>query len=181
MIIDVIFLILMVLACFKGLSKGLIVAVFSILAFIIGLAAALKLSAAVSVKLAGHMDSSKWLPVISFLLVFIAVAILINICGRLVQKTFELVMLGWINRLGGAALYMILYSMIMSIFLFYAAQIHFIKPETAAASAVYPYLEPLGPKVINALGAIIPWFSNMFGELKTFFSDKAPATGKSPG
>ncbi len=44
MLIDIIVVILLVMAIFKGLRKGLIVAVFSFLAFLIGLAAALKLS-----------------------------------------------------------------------------------------------------------------------------------------
>ena len=41
MIIDIIFVVLLGLAFFKGGSKGLIVAVFSLLGFIIGMAAAM--------------------------------------------------------------------------------------------------------------------------------------------
>ncbi len=51
MIIDIAFALLMVLAIFKGLRKGLILGIFSLLAFLIGLAAALKLSAVVAVYL----------------------------------------------------------------------------------------------------------------------------------
>ena len=72
MIIDIAFLLVMVIAIFKGLSKGLIVGIFSLLAFIIGLAAALKLSALVAAYLNKNvLSATKWLPVISFLLVFI--------------------------------------------------------------------------------------------------------------
>jgi membrane protein required for colicin V production len=74
MIIDVAFLITMIVAVFKGFSKGLIVGIFSFIAFLIGLAAALKLSTVV----AHHFESSagiaaKWLPSISFVLVFLLV------------------------------------------------------------------------------------------------------------
>ena len=48
MIIDIAFAIVMILAIFKGFSKGFIVGIFSLLAFIIGLAAALKLSVVVA-------------------------------------------------------------------------------------------------------------------------------------
>jgi len=51
MFVDVIFVILMVMALFKGYTRGLIVAVFSFGAFLIGLAAALKLSAVVAQRL----------------------------------------------------------------------------------------------------------------------------------
>lgn len=170
MLIDVIFLILMALACWKGLRKGLIVAVFSIVGFIIGIAAALKLSTAVAAKLSTQVNGgAKWLPALSFLLVFIAVAFLINFCGKLIQKTFETVMLGWANRLAGAILYILLYTFIYSVFLFYAVQLNFIKIETTAASASFPYLIPLAPKVINGFGILIPWFKDMFEQLQHFF------------
>jgi len=48
MLIDLIFALLLVMAIIKGYQKGFIVAFFSIIAFIIGLAAALKLSAVVA-------------------------------------------------------------------------------------------------------------------------------------
>ena len=49
MFIDTLFLLAMIAALFKGYTKGLVVAVFSFAAIIIGLAAALKLSSAVAV------------------------------------------------------------------------------------------------------------------------------------
>ena len=176
MLIDAIYMILLVLACIKGLRKGFIIAVFSVLGFIIGIAAALKLSAVVAVKLAEHTGVGKWLPPLSFLLVFIAVAFLVNLAGRLIQKTFETVMLGWVNRLAGAALYILLYSIIYSVFLFYAVQLHFIKNDTTINSVVYPYLQPLAPIIIDGIGKIIPWFKDMFLQLEKFFSSIAKKT-----
>ena len=56
MLIDIIAFILLLVAAFKGLRKGLIVAVFSFLAFIIGLAAALKLSTAMADYIGENVD-----------------------------------------------------------------------------------------------------------------------------
>jgi membrane protein required for colicin V production len=174
MLIDITFGILMILAVYKGFSKGFIVALFSVLGFIIGIAAALKLSAIVAAKLSTQIDGgSKWLPAVSFLLVFIAAAFLVNFIGRIIQRTFETIMLGWLNRIAGILLYAILYSMILSVFLFYAVQLNFIKPQTISESAVYPYLQPIAPKVINGFGSVIPWFKNMFEQLQQFFGGVA--------
>ena len=169
MFIDVAYIILIAIACYKGLRKGFIVAVFSVLGFIIGIAGALKLSAIVAVKLAAHTGAAKWLPAVSFLLVFLAVAFIVNVVGKVIQKTFETVMLGWINRLAGVALFILLYSIIYSVFLFYAVQLHFIKPDTVSQSFIYPVLQPLAPKIINLVGSFVPWFKNMFTELEGFF------------
>lgn len=169
MIIDLVFLILIGIACYKGYSKGFIIAIFSVLGFIVGLAAALKLSTTAASMLQEHTNLGKWLPALSFLLVFIAAAFAVKVIGKIIQKTFETVMLGWANRIAGILLYALMYSIIYSIFLFYAAQLHFIKAETIAASTVYMYIQPLGPKVIEGFGVIIPWFKNMFAELEQFF------------
>ncbi len=174
MFIDIVFLLLILLACVKGFSKGLIVALFSIIGFIVGIAAALKLSAYAAEKLSGTFNAGKWLPFISFMLVFLAVMILVNIGARLLQKSVELIMLGWVNRIGGIILYALLYSIVFSIFLFYAVQLKFLSAETIAASQVYSYIQPLGPAIINSLGTVIPWYKDMFAQLQEFFG-KIPA------
>jgi len=120
MFIDLVFFILMIMAIFKGMSKGFIVAVFSLLAFIIGLAAALKLSAAVAVHLHEKMNvSGYWLPFLSFLIVFIAVVFIIRWGAALVKKAAGIVFLGWIDTLAGILLYVFMYLMIYSVILFF--------------------------------------------------------------
>ena len=168
--IDIIFLVLIALACFKGLRRGLIMAIFTMLGVFIGLAVALKFSAVAATKISVYTGDAKWLPFISFTVVLIAVNIIVRLAGRLIEKSFQIVMLGWANRLAGALLYIFMYSIVYSIFLFYAVQIHFIKPETISSSIVYPYLQPLGPAIIGRLGTVIPWFKNTIGELEKFFS-----------
>ncbi len=171
MIVDLVFAVLMVLAVIQGCRRGLIVAVFSFIAIIVGLAAALKLSAAVA-KHIGHAVkiSDKWLPIISFILVFIVVILLIRLGAKAIQRITETVMLGWVNRLGGIILYAAIYTTVLSIFLFYAKQIKIIKPETIQASVTYPFIKPWGPKAIDSLAVVIPFFKDMFTELEQFFS-----------
>ena len=170
MFIDIIFLLLMLVAVFKGYSKGFIVALFSVVGFIVGLAAALKLSAFAAGKLSGTFNASgKWLPVVSFLLVFIVVVLLVRLGARLLQSSIELAMLGWVNRIAGILLFALLYAILFSVFLFYAVQLNVFSAESIAASNVYPYIQPLGPKVIDSLGTVIPWFKDMFSELQHFF------------
>ena len=171
MLIDAVFAMLILLACVKGYRKGLIVALFSMIAFIAGLAAALKLSSVVAVKLSTNINATgKWLPVISFIAVFLIVVLLVNLAGKLLQKSVEMLLLGWVNRAGGIILFVLLYSIIFSVILFYAVQLHFIKKETIAASQCYAFIQPLGPAVIDKLGGIIPFFKDMFSQLEQFFN-----------
>jgi membrane protein required for colicin V production len=169
--IDIIFAIFMVMAIIKGYRKGLVVAAFSIVAYIIGLAAALKLSAVVAGYLQHNINvSNRWLPFISFAVVFIAVVILVNWAGKLVQETFEMVMLGWLNRIGGVVFYAALYIIIFSIFLFYAEKIHLINDDSFKNSATYSFVKPWGPVVIDSFGKLVPVFKEMFTQLESFFA-----------
>lgn len=170
MIIDILYALLLVLAIIKGYQRGLIVGVFSFLAIIIGLAAALKLSLVAAGYIGSAVNiSSAWLPFISFLLVFIGVVILIRLGANAIESTVEVVMLGWLNRLGGMLLYMALYTLVYSVLLFYADKMAFLQPATKEASVCFSLISPLGPQVINTVGQLLPWFRDMFADLTTFF------------
>lgn len=172
MVIDLLFLCVLALALFKGLQRGLIVAVFSLVAFIVGLAAALKLSAVAAIYLQEHWDvSTKWAPVLSFALVFLVVVLLIRIAANLIETTVEIAWLGWVNKVGGVLLYMVLYTIIFSILLFFAVQLRMISDETLQASVCYAFIEPWGPVVMNGFGRLIPVFRDLFTELEDFFGN----------
>lgn len=170
MIIDLIFLAFMAMAIFKGFQKGLVVAVFSIVAFIVGLAAALKLGALVAVWLGESTTiNAKWLPFLAFIIVFAGVVMIIHWGAKLIEKAVELAFLGWANKIGGVVLYAVLYSFILSVLLFFAAQMHVFTSTTIEESRIYIFIQPWGPKVLDAVGKVVPVFSNVFADLQEFF------------
>lgn len=174
MIIDIIFLLLMLFAVIRGIRKGFIFALFSIAAFIIGLVAALKLSAVVANRLSGNGTADgKWWPLISFVLVFLAVAFLVSLGGKLVEKTFDAAMLGGVNKLAGVVIFILLYSLVFSIFLFYAQQLHILTPADATSSRLYAYIQPLGPNFMNMIGKFAPMLKDIFSQLERFFENVA--------
>jgi len=174
MLIDIAYLLVIVMAVIRGLRRGLIVGLFSIIAVIIGLAAALKLSAVAAGYLSGSTNISvKWIPVISFIIVFVLVILLVRLVANLIKKTVELAFLGPLDRLGGVILYVILDTIIFSILLFYAEQTNLISQETIDKSRTYSWLQPIGPYVIDGLGKFIPFFKDLFHQLEEFFGKVA--------
>jgi membrane protein required for colicin V production len=172
MLIDTVALVLLIISVFKGFTKGFIVALFSFLAFIIGLAAALKLSTLAASYIGNAVNiSQRWLPVIAFLVVFLIVALAIRLGAKMLEGVVKLAMLGWLNRLGGIILYILIYFFIFSILLFYAQQLHLLKPETIEASVSYPWIQPIAPKIMSIMGAVIPFFKDMFDQLLQFFQN----------
>ena len=172
MFIDIIAIVLIVLSIIKGFQKGLVVAIFSLLAFIIGLAAAIKLSSAVAAYFGANTSvSHRWLPIIAFVVVFFIVALLVRLGAKMIEGALRMATLGWANKLGGILFYFLLYFFVFSIVLFYCTQLHLIKPETIQTSATYPIIYPMAPVILDGLGTVVPIFKNMFGQLENFFDN----------
>ncbi len=172
MIIDLILGVIILIAIFKGYQRGLIIGLFSLVSVIIGLAAAMKLSTVVAGYIGEAVNvSDEWLPVISFAIVFIVVVLLIRLGANAIERTVEVVMLGWLNKLGGIIFYVAIYTVVFSVLLFYAEQVNLVRPETIEKSISYSYVQPWGPRVINSVGSIVPLFRDMFAELERFFEN----------
>lgn len=172
MIIDIIYLLLIIAAVIKGYDRGFIVAVFSHIAIIIGLAAALKLSAGLA-ELLLKSTSLRWVPFFSFILVMVGVVFIVRLIAGLIQKSVRLIMLGGIDRLGGILLYAALYTTIFSVVLFFAGKIHLLPNDIDNTSKTYGFIAPWGPTIINGVGVVLPWFKDMFSQLEAFFGSAA--------
>ena len=121
--------------------------------------------------------SAKWMPFIAFALVFLIVVVLVRLGAKLIEKTFQVVLLGWVNRIGGILFYAALYLIIFSIFIFYAEKLQLLQPATIQSSVTYKFVQPWGPKLMDNFGSLIPVFKDMFTELGDFFnslSNKIP-------
>jgi membrane protein required for colicin V production len=170
MILDLITLGILILAVFKGISKGLLVAVFSLLAFVVGIAAALKLSAVTANWLEGSVNvSARWLPLIAFLLVFIIVVIIVNKTGQLLEKTVEWAFLGWLNKSGGILFFSLLYLLFWSVILFYLGKMNIITEKQMEQSVTYPVIAPWGPQSMKWIAQAVPVLKDVFEDIQRFF------------
>jgi len=180
MTLDLITAVLAVLAIIKGYKKGALLAAFSYLALIIGIAAAMKLSVVVAGYLTSQSMHGKWLSFLSFVLVLLIVIVAIKLVAKMLENVIQAVMLGWANRIAGIILYGLVYFTIYSVLLFYTVKMGLTGPGTINASISYPYFHNLGPWVINHFAAVVPWFKDMFKHLSDFFAEMAariPAQG----
>jgi len=177
MLIDLITIALIILSIIKGFRKGFIIAIFSLLAFFVGLAAALKLSAVVASYLEVKTNiSHRWLPILAFALVFFLVVLLVRLGAKAIEGALRMATLGWLNKIGGIIFYIVLYFFIYSIILFYATQLHVLKPQAVQTSATYPIIYPIAPVAMETLGNFVPIFKNIFVDLESFFDHLSKKT-----
>jgi membrane protein required for colicin V production len=171
MFIDSLFVILIISAFIKGYTRGLIVAIFSSLAILIGIVAAIKLSAVVANYLYQNAHlSMQWLPIISFTLVMFAVILGVRLLAKMLQKTVEFALMGWVNKAGGILLYICIYITLFSVFIFYLEKMSLLSQPAIADSKFYPFVQPWGPKAVNGFGYVVPLFKGLFTQLEYFFT-----------
>jgi membrane protein required for colicin V production len=174
--IDIFFYIIVCLAIIQGWRKGLILALFSMVCGLIGLAAAVKLSAVLAIHMKSDLHlTNRFLPVIAFVLVFILAILIIRWAGKLLEKLVQMVLLGWLNKLGGMLLFLILYLSVYSVILFYGTRTQVISKQAMADSQIYSLIAPFGPGVIRLITRFIPYGHDMFHALEGFF-DKIAQT-----
>lgn len=170
MILDVIGIILIVLFFIRGYMKGFILAAFSVLAILLGIICALKLSSAFAAwMLARGYVSSGWVQVVSYVLLFIVVVIIVRLIGKLLEKALEALMLGILNRLTGGLLFAFLGAVLWSSLLWIGSHMHIITPELIASSHTYAWLSRLAPWVFEQAGQLLPFAKNTFSNLEHYF------------
>lgn len=171
MLIDIILAILLLIATYKGYKRGLVVGIFSLVAIIVGIAAAMKLSVIATAYLQQYADwKGSWLPILSFLGVFILVILIIRLIANAIEEGVKIVTLGWANKLGGILFYWMIFLIAYSVVIFYAVKLNLFSQHMIETSYSYSYLSPLGPRIIDGFALLVPFFKDMFKELETFFS-----------
>ncbi|HNS16298.1 MAG TPA: CvpA family protein [Bacteroidales bacterium] len=100
--LDFILIVPLLFMAYRGYSKGLIISLATLAALILGIWAGIRFSGAASgyVGQIIHADE-KYLPAITFMVIFILILVVVHLFGKMLEKLADLVALGWINKLLG--------------------------------------------------------------------------------
>lgn len=139
--IDIFFVLIIVLAAWKGYKKGLIIELFTVLAVFAGLYAGLHLSDAVTRWLYGIGWEWKYLPTFSFFLCFLGIGAMLYFGGKVLDRVIRVAQLGLLNRLIGMLLSMVtsvlLLGALVLIFNSYDERSDIIDHKTKKGSLLY--------------------------------------------
>lgn len=151
--LDIILCIPLIWGLYKGFSKGFILEIFSIIAFVGGIYIAVRFSDLVAEKLKTSFENhSQFLPIVSFAIVFLGVIIAVYFIGKMIQKMAEAVALGLPNKLAGATFGALKFALLFSvlIFLIESSEKYFvmIPQETKTKSLLYSHVKNIAPFLI---------------------------------
>lgn len=173
-LLDIIFLIPLLYFLIKGFSKGAIIEILSVLAFIVAIIGAMKLSTSLLIK-SGIELSSKWLPYIAYFVVFIGIFIVIITLAKLLQKIIKTAQLNIFNRIAGALFGMLKVVLLFSLLLWITDQVEIIPDKMKEKSLSYQYLKPISPQIISFFTDYKDEAKGTIGQVEEFFDKIANA------
>lgn len=160
--VDIVLAILLLIAIGLGLRKGFILQLASLVALVLGIFGAVKLTdSAVELFNSSTQAEIEHISLIMFCVVFILIVVLVHIGAHLLEKALKLVALNWANRIAGGIFSMMKWALIISVListgekfaLFAASE----TPEKYQESVLYNPIKLMG-------GFILP-------PLKTFYEE----------
>ena len=117
---DMLIIIIVSFCLIRGLFRGLIKEITSIIAVIAGFYAAYTYYPLLSASplLSGWIQNHAYLNIISFMVIFGFILILISLLGILIKMLLKIAFLGWVDRLFGAGFGFLKGILIVSVLLF---------------------------------------------------------------
>jgi membrane protein required for colicin V production len=158
--IDYIILVILVLFLIQGYRKGIIIGLASIAALMLGIYIAVHFSNYLDATLMEHLrPSRKWLPIFSFSITFLVVVIVVMLVAKLTEKLVDVVGMGFINHIGGAALGLAKGVILISILIFILSSLDhkgkWIPEKDRKDSFFYSQATPVFPKLMKTFGGEI--------------------------
>ena len=159
--IDIIILICFVPALVTGILKGFISQAISLVSVILGAWLAFRFSETVCNWLSDYLVgvNETVLHVIGFIIVLVLVIFLLGILGRLIQKAFKMVSLGWLDRLLGIVFALakaaLVIGMLLILFDTLNAKLTLLSDEMISESVLYAPLRDLGYNIFPYLKALV--------------------------
>ena len=159
-ILDIIILICLVPSIIQGLRKGFISQAISIVSIVAGVWASANFANLVSDWLAQYLKAPEQvLRIVSFAIIMIVVFIILGLIGKLLHGIIQLVMLGWVNRLLGAAFAfakaILILGVLILIFNSINANFNLVDAKVLEESVLYPIIKDISDIVFPYLKSIL--------------------------
>ena len=159
-IVDIILLVCFVPGIIRGISKGFMVQACNLVGFVASVWCAWRFAVMLGAYLAPHFNLSPALTnTIAFAIILLIIAILFSLLGKLLRKLMKVIMLGWLDKLLGVLLALLVTLAILGVVILIFNSLdthwHIIKSDILEKSAVYQGIKDI------AL-AVFPYLKQLF-------------------
>lgn len=98
--LDIVILVIIAIPTFIGLRVGIVKTLLILVGGIVGIV----LAGRFSTQLGDAISSEPWANILAFAIILLAVLLIAAVIAKLIKWVLSAILLGWVNRLGGAIL-----------------------------------------------------------------------------
>ena len=159
-VIDIIIVCCFLPVLYFGIKNGLIKQVVAFAVIYFGITLSLKFATPASEWILEHVKIPEfWAKAVSFILIFFAVALVLSLLGKMLEKIIKISLLGWLNKLLGIVVTFCIFALLFSVVVYFVDSannlLDFIPKEKLEESRFYPALLDLSKEVF-------PHFKELF-------------------
>jgi len=175
-ITDIILLLILGFAGYRGYQRGFLVSLLSIVAFFVAtLLAFLLLDWGVQMLDDLVEGFNGAFPYLAFILIFIGVAIAINLIGKVLKKAIDLTLLGGFDSIGGGMIGILKWVFGLSLLIWFSQNVGIeVPPDMQNGSLLYSRIEPVAPFVIDSISAYLPFLKSLFQSVTEYMRPAIP-------
>lgn len=157
---DIVVAIVLILAFFNGMQKGLVMQLVSLVGLILAVFFAGQLAKNILPWLMEVVQlSSNVAPVVAYIVAFALIMVVVSLIGNLIQKFMEAVHINFLNKLLGGVIAlgisMVILSLILNLVLMLDTKERIIKQETKENSFFYNRVQMVIPAIVPYLNSDI--------------------------
>lgn len=177
MILDLVVVVLVGLAFWRGFMKGLIISIVMLLGLLLGGMIALRCTIPLTNVLRGQADmQNPQLPFYVFFFLLIAVIVLVYILGRLIEKLVNIAGMNLVNKIAGGFFSALIALFILSSAIWMAGRTQLISDNVKQQSFTWKLMEDFSLRVTNSFGAVLPFMNKTYDKLGSYIDQVADPT-----
>lgn len=155
-VLDIILIVPIIWLMYRGYQKGFIIELSSLVALILGIYFAINFSGFAADFLTRNFNiGDKYLDIVAFMVTFMVVVFGVFMVGKVLEKFIDILLLGFINKLAGAAFGVIKAAFLISIVLWIINSFDLnrtiIKDSSRQGSVLYGPIEEFAPAIVPKL------------------------------
>jgi membrane protein required for colicin V production len=118
---DVVIIVVLLIGFFSGIGRGFVRGLMGLVALVAGIMIASGNYQRLADSVLSFMPGENGPEILSFVVIFLVVVLLVGLIGRIISKALKQASLGWLDRLAGAILGIVIASVVLSVILLVAA------------------------------------------------------------
>jgi membrane protein required for colicin V production len=162
--IDIVIILLILFGAYRGYKDGFLMGVITLVALVLGVFGAFKLTGQGMEFLQEHFNADKdFLPFLSFFMIFIAIVVMVTLIGKFFRQSISKTFLGRIDESAGALLGALKSLFMASVVLWIIDSVKIDLPKNwTEDSVVYPFTANVAPEFAGWVAQFLPFLKDVF-------------------